>query len=68
MKNLLILIIAFIFSTIAVSQELKPIKLLPPQTEKGKTLMKALEGRCSTREYSDRAIESPGYFERAVGS
>lgn len=56
MKNLLLLIIAFIFSTVAVSQELQPIKLLPPQTEKGKTLMKALEERCSTREYSDRAM------------
>jgi SagB-type dehydrogenase family enzyme len=56
MKNILLLIIAFIFSMIAVSQELQPIKLLPPQTEKGKTLMKALEERCSTREYSDRAM------------
>jgi len=56
MKNLLLLIIAFISSTVAVSQELQPIKLLPPQTEKGKTLMKALEERCSTREYSGRAM------------
>ena len=56
MKKLLILIIAFIFSTIAVSQELQPIKLLPPQTGKGKTLMKALEERRSTREFSDRAM------------
>jgi len=56
MKNLLIIIISFIISSVAVSQELHPIKLLPPQTEKGKTLMKALEERCSTREYSDRAM------------
>lgn len=56
MKNILILIIAFIFSTVAVSQEFQPIKLLPPETEKGKTLMKALEERCTTREYSDRAM------------
>ena len=56
MKNFLFLIIAFIFSIIAVSQELQPVKLLPPQTEKGKTLMKALEERRSTREYSDRAM------------
>jgi len=55
MKNFLFLIIAFIFSIIAVSQELQPVKLLPPQTENGKTLMKALEERRSTREYSDRA-------------
>ena len=56
MKNILLLIIAFIFSTVAVSQELQPIKLLPPQTEKGKTLMKALAERRSTREFSDRAM------------
>jgi len=56
MKNIVLLIIAFIFSTVAVSQELQPIKLLPPQTENGKTLMKALEERRSTREYSDRAM------------
>jgi SagB-type dehydrogenase family enzyme len=56
MKNLILIIIAFIFSTVAVSQELQPIKLLPPQTEKGKILMKALEERRSTREYSDRAM------------
>ena len=56
MKNLLFLIIAFILSVVAISQDLQPIKLLPPQTEKGKTLMKALEERRTTREYSDRAM------------
>jgi SagB-type dehydrogenase family enzyme len=56
MKNLLLSLIALIFSIVAVSQELQPIKLLPPQTEKGKTLMKALEERRTTREYSDRAM------------
>lgn len=56
MKKFIFLSIALIFSLIAISQELLPIKLLPPQTEKGKSLMKALEGRCTTREYSDRAM------------
>ncbi len=56
MKNLLLLAIVLLFSLIAVSQELQPIKLLPPQLEKGKSLMKALEARQSIREYSDRAM------------
>lgn len=56
MKNLIIIIIALIISSLAVSQELHSIKLLPPQTEKGKTLMKALEERRTTREYSDKAM------------
>ncbi len=56
MKNLLLIIIALVFSTLAVGQELQPIKLLPPQTGNGKSLMKALEERCTTREFSDRAM------------
>lgn len=56
MKNLIFIIIAFIYSIVAVSQELQPLKLVPPQTEKGKSLMKALEERRTTREYSDRAM------------
>lgn len=56
MKNIVFSIIALIYSTLAICQELQPIKLLPPQTEKGKSLMKALEGRRTTREYSDRAM------------
>jgi SagB-type dehydrogenase family enzyme len=56
MKKSLLIVIAFIFSIVAVAQELQPIKLLPPQTEKGKSLMKALEERRTTREYSDRAM------------
>lgn len=56
MKNLIFIIIAFIYSAIAISQELQPLKLMPPQTEKGKSLMKALEERRTSREYSDRAM------------
>jgi SagB-type dehydrogenase family enzyme len=56
MKKSLLIVIAFIFSIVAVAQELQPIKLLPPQTEKGKSLMKALEERRTTREYSERAM------------
>lgn len=56
MKKSVFILCLLIFSKITVSQELQPIKLLSPQTEKGKTLMKALEERCTTREYSDRAM------------
>jgi len=55
-KNFPFLIIAFLINIASVAQELLPIKLLPPQTKKGKSLMEALEGRCTTREYSDRAM------------
>jgi len=56
MKNLVIIFIACIVSLISVAQELQSIKLLPPQSGKGKSLMKALEERRTTREYSDRAM------------
>jgi SagB-type dehydrogenase family enzyme len=56
MKNILFVVIALIFSVIAKSQDLQSIKLLPPETEKGKSVMKALQERCTTREYSDRAM------------
>lgn len=38
------------------SEDLKPIKLLPPQTDGGKPLMQALKERKSTREYSPREL------------
>ena len=56
MKNFLILVSILLFNILSIAQELQAIKLLPPQIDKGKTLMKALEGRCTTREYSDRAM------------
>jgi SagB-type dehydrogenase family enzyme len=56
MKISVFILLSMINGIIAVSQELQPIKLLPPQTDKGKSLMKALEERRTTREYSDRAM------------
>jgi hypothetical protein len=56
MKVLILFVIVFFFRIVAVSQELQPIKLLPPQTEKSKTLMKAFEERRSMREYSDKEM------------
>ena len=62
MKTLSFLITVLIFSvlligsTITFSQELKPIKLLPPQTDIGKPLMQALKERKSTREYSSKKL------------
>lgn len=40
----------------AWGEDLKPIKLLPPQTDGGKPLMQALKERKSTREYSSREL------------
>jgi nitroreductase len=56
MKSSLLIFCVLILSLTAVSQELQSIKLLPPQVEKGKTVMEALAQRQSTREYSDRAM------------
>lgn len=38
------------------SQELSPIRLLPPQLDKGKSLMQSLVDRHSTREFSDKEL------------
>ncbi len=46
----------FIFSTITYAQELKPIKLLEPQTNIGKPLMQALKNRHSSREFSNEKL------------
>ena len=42
--------------TVAVSQELKPLKLPAPRSEGGQPLTAALRMRRSTREYSDRSL------------
>ena len=42
--------------TVAVSQELKPLKLPAPRSEGGQSLTAALRMRRSTREYSDRSL------------
>ena len=44
--------ILFICSAAACAEEIKPVKLLPPQTDGGKPLMLALKDRKSTREFA----------------
>ena len=46
----------FIFPILAFPQEIKPIKLLAPQTEGGKPLMQALKERKSSREFSSKDL------------
>jgi nitroreductase len=51
-------ILAFLFSypLLTYSQDIKPIKLLSPQLEGGKSLMQALKERKSLREFSSREL------------
>ena len=51
-----LLTILFIHSLAICAEELKPIKLLAPQTEGGKPLMQALKERKSLREFSPREL------------
>jgi len=46
----------FIFPILAFPQEIKPIKLLAPQTENGKPLMQVLKERKSMREFSAKEL------------
>lgn len=46
----------FVYSLAICAEELKPIKLLAPQTEGGKPLMQALKERKSLREFSPREL------------
>lgn len=62
MKTKTILLISFIFtiiftcSVLVYAQEIKPIKLLAPQMEGGKSLMQALKERKSSREFSTKEL------------
>lgn len=51
-------ILAFLFSypLLIYSQDIKPIKLLAPQLEGGKSLMQALKERKSSREFSSKEL------------
>ncbi|MCX5699106.1 MAG: nitroreductase family protein [Candidatus Omnitrophica bacterium] len=51
-------ILAFLFSypLLTYSQDIKPIKLLFPQLEGGKSLMQALKERKSSREFSSKEL------------
>ena len=50
------MVFLFMFSTLTYGQELKPIKLLEPQTTGGKPLMQALKDRHSSREFDTKKL------------
>jgi SagB-type dehydrogenase family enzyme len=56
MKNLLLLLAAFMLQIEAFPQENKVIKLPDPQLDRGKPLMQAFKERQSIRTYADREI------------
>jgi nitroreductase len=56
MKIILLASIAILSFFSIKAQELQPIKLLPPQTDKGKSLMQSLQDRHSTREFADKEL------------
>ncbi|MFA5119354.1 MAG: SagB/ThcOx family dehydrogenase [Candidatus Omnitrophota bacterium] len=51
-----IISISMIFCGFALAQEIKPVKLMFPQLEGGKTLMQSLKDRRSSREFSRKAL------------
>jgi len=53
---LVVLIIFFICPAFIFAQDLKPIKLLKPQTEGGRPLMQVLKDRKSAREFSSKEL------------
>jgi SagB-type dehydrogenase family enzyme len=52
----IIAVILFIGPLTGFAAELKPVKLLPPQTEGGKPLMQALSQRRTMREFASREL------------
>lgn len=51
-----VVIVLLIFPAVTSAQELKPIKLLAPQMDGGKSLMQALKERKSSREFSSEKL------------
>jgi SagB-type dehydrogenase family enzyme len=49
-------LVILLFPALALAQQLKPVKLPPPQTTGGMPLMQALKARHSTREFSSRKL------------
>jgi len=45
-------VILFLYSTAVCAEDIRPVKLLPPQTDGGKPLMQALKERKSMREFA----------------
>ena len=52
----LLLIVMFFCSTVTSAQELKPIRLLKPQTDGGRSLMQVLKDRRSQRAFSSKKL------------
>ncbi|MDD5681134.1 MAG: SagB/ThcOx family dehydrogenase [Candidatus Omnitrophica bacterium] len=55
-KILSITVILFVYSTAIYAEDIKPVKLLSPQTDGGKPLMLALKERKSMREFASREL------------
>jgi len=49
-------VILFLYSTAVCAEDIRPVKLLPPQTDGGKPLMQALKERKSVREFASREL------------
>jgi SagB-type dehydrogenase family enzyme len=56
MKIISLFFVTIFMSLIAMCQDLQPIKLLPPQLDKGKNLMQSLSDRQSNREFADKKL------------
>jgi SagB-type dehydrogenase family enzyme len=56
MKSINALCFCLLITLVAQAQDLQPVKLLPPQLDKGKLLMQALKDRHSTREFSEKEL------------
>ncbi len=77
MKNLLIALVLVVLAATAVTQELKPVTLLPPDTNRGLPVMKALAQRAlpsafdstplSLRDLSDLVWAANGVNRPATG-
>lgn len=56
MKTFGIFLVFVIISGFCRAQSLEPLKLMPPQPDKGKSLMQSLQDRHSTREFSGKEL------------
>lgn len=56
MKKASLVCVAALIAFSVSAQELQPVKLLPPQPDKGKSLMQSLQDRHSTREFADKEL------------
>lgn len=56
MKTIITISFFLVLSIGSQSQELQTIRLLPPQLDKGKSLMQSLQDRHSSREFADKDL------------